>query len=208
MSADAPPSPPPGFTGVRHRILAAAQDGPHHVTLAVYRFPPGDGDPPGAIDVPYVELHETHNGARPGRVMALSAIVHMAQNASDDEVWAIGGRETPGRPDATIPRRDADAILTRLTAARGWPAHASNGWTIDAIGGPFRPDAPTWIRVMCEPVHLAPGETVETQVERFAAWLAGLGWALTQESMMHPACFRLVPGVVAVGAVEVSHAPR
>lgn len=92
------PSPPPGFTGVRFRVLAAAVDGPHHVTLAVYRFPPGDGDPPGPIDVPYVELHETHDGARPARVMALSTLVHLAQNASDDEVWEIGGRETPGKP--------------------------------------------------------------------------------------------------------------
>lgn len=112
------PAPPPGFTGTRFRVLAAAVDGPHHVTLAVYRFPPGDGDPPGAIDVPYVELHETHDGARPGRVMALSALVHLAQNASDDEVWAIGGRETPGCPGA-----DEVAALAR-EAVEGWAAAA------------------------------------------------------------------------------------
>ena len=107
-----PPSPPPGFTGVRSRVLAHAVDGAHHITLAVYRFPPGDGDPPRPIDVPYVELHETHDSARPGRVMALSALVHLAQNASDDEVWAIGGRETPG-PPMTALRVDAHAELLR-----------------------------------------------------------------------------------------------
>jgi len=111
-------------------------------------------------------------------------------------------------PASPLPRHEAESLRARILAARGWPAHASNGWTLDAIGGPFRDDAPTWIRVMCEPAHLAPGETIETQVERFAAWLAGLGYALRRESMTHPACFRLVPGVVSVGAGEVSHAPR
>ena len=102
-----PPAPPPGFTGVRSRVLAHAQDGAHHVTLAIYTF-----DDPGhaPVDVPYVELSETHDGARPGRVMALSALVHLCQNASDDEVWAIGGRETPG-PPMTALRVDAHAEL-------------------------------------------------------------------------------------------------
>lgn len=109
---------------------------------------------------------------------------------------------------STIPRGDADTLVNRIEAARGWSTHAANGWAIDTIGGPFDDTAPTWIRVMCEPVHLAKGETIETQVERFAAWLAGLGWALRRESIEHPACFRLVPGVVSVGAGEVSHAAR
>lgn len=103
------PATPPGFTGVRSRVLAHAVDGAHHVTLALYAF-----DDPGhaPVEVPYVELHETHDGARPGRVMALSALVHLAQNASDDEVWSIGGRETPG-PPMTALRVDAHAELLR-----------------------------------------------------------------------------------------------
>ena len=96
------PSPPPGFTGQRSHVIASAVDGAHTVTLAVYRFPPGDGDPPGHVDVPYIELSESHDGARPGRVMALSALVHLAQNVGEDEVWQIGGREMPG-PRATLP---------------------------------------------------------------------------------------------------------
>ena len=110
-----PPAPPPGFTGVRSRVLAHAQDGAHHVTLAIYTF-----DDPGhaPVEVPYVELHETHDGARPGRVMALSALVHLCQNASDDEVWAIGGRETPGAPGV-----DEAASLAR-EAVDGWAAAA------------------------------------------------------------------------------------
>ncbi len=110
-----PPAPPPGFTGVRSRVLAHAQDGAHHVTLALYAF-----DDPGhaPVEVPYVELHETHDGARPGRVMALSALVHLCQNASDDEVWAIGGRETPGAPGV-----DEAASLAR-EAVEGWAAAA------------------------------------------------------------------------------------
>ena len=41
-----PPAPPPGFTGVRSRVLAHAQDGAHHVTLAIYTF-----DDPGHAPV-------------------------------------------------------------------------------------------------------------------------------------------------------------
>ena len=108
-----PPAPPPGFTGVRSRVLAHAQDGAHHVTLAIYTF-----DDPGhaPVEVPYVEMGETHDSARPGRVMALSALVHLAQNASDDEVWAIGGRDTPGppAPDLTAQLDEARATIARL----------------------------------------------------------------------------------------------
>lgn len=109
-----PPSPPPGFLGTRSHVIASAQDGAHTVTLAVYRFPPGDGDPPGHVDVPYIELHETHDGARPGRVMALSALVHLAQNVGDDEVWEIGGRETPGGGSVEAQLTAARATIARL----------------------------------------------------------------------------------------------
>ena len=131
-----PPSPPPGFTGQRSHVIASAQDGAHTVTLAVYRFPPGDGDPPGPIDVPYVELSESHDGARPGRVMALSTLVHLAQNVGDDEVWQIGGRETPG-PRATLP-----PTMPSLP-------------TLDRLGYAYylrrrAPDAPTWDRLTPE----------------------------------------------------------
>lgn len=109
-------------------------------------------------------------------------------------------------PASTIPRGEADAIVGRIEEARGWSTHASNGWSICSVGGPFRNDAPAWICVMCEPEHLAPGETIETQIERFAAWLAGLGYALTRESMMHPACFSLAPGPVAVEGPALAEA--
>ena len=97
-----PPSPPPGFTGQRSHVLATAVDGAHTVTLAWYTFPRS------VALVPYVELSESHDGARPGRVMALSTLVHLAQNVGDDEVWQIGGREIPG----------GESVETQLTAAR------------------------------------------------------------------------------------------
>ena len=80
---------PDGFAGIRVRTIATATDGAHHVTIAEYRFADGSV-------LPYIEMRETHDGARPGRVMSLSALVHLAQNVSDREVWEIGGRETPG----------------------------------------------------------------------------------------------------------------
>lgn len=84
------PAPPPGFTGVRRRTLAEAKDGDHVVRFGLYRFHDGS-------EVAYLEAHETHDGARPGRVMALSTVVHLVQNVDETvEVWQIGARETPG----------------------------------------------------------------------------------------------------------------
>lgn len=77
---------PPGFAGIRGRVIGEAIDGAHIVRLVEYAFPDGSR-------VPFVELHEEHDGARPGRVMSLSALVHLAQNVTDDEVWQIGNRD-------------------------------------------------------------------------------------------------------------------
>lgn len=88
----APPTPP-GFTGIRGAVLGEAIDGAHVVRLVEYAFPDGSR-------VPYAEVHETHDGARPGRVMSLSALVHLAQNVSDAEVWQIGAREERPSPGA------------------------------------------------------------------------------------------------------------
>lgn len=86
----APPAPP-GFTGKRGAVVGSASDGAHHVTIANYSFPDGS-------TIPYVELHEDmdHDGARAGRVMAISTLVHLAQNASENEVFEIGNRKAPG----------------------------------------------------------------------------------------------------------------
>ena len=78
-----------GFGGTRVRTLGEAVDGAHVVRLALYGFADGS-------EVPYLEAHETHDGARAGRVMSLSAAVHLMQNVSDDEVWTIGSREKAG----------------------------------------------------------------------------------------------------------------
>ena len=85
-SDDVPPSPPLGFAGRRVAPIAIARDGAHTVALARYAFDDGSL-------VPYVELRETHDGSRPGRVMALSTLVHLAQNVGDDEIWEIGNRD-------------------------------------------------------------------------------------------------------------------
>ena len=85
-SDDVPPLPPLGFAGRRVAPIAIARDGAHTVTLARYAFDDGSL-------VPYVELRETHDGSRPGRVMALSTLVHLAQNVGDDEIWEIGNRD-------------------------------------------------------------------------------------------------------------------
>lgn len=82
------PAPSPGFLGKRGRVLGEATDGLHVVRLAEYEFPDGS-------TVPYAELHETHSGQYPGRVMALSVLVHLAQNVGANEVWEINNREGP-----------------------------------------------------------------------------------------------------------------
>lgn len=99
------PPPPRGFTGERNKVIGDARDGAHTVRLVEYAFPDGSR-------VPYAELHETHDGARPGRVMALSALVHLAQNVTDLEVWAIGNRDQ--RPaEAVPPSEDERAMAER-----------------------------------------------------------------------------------------------
>lgn len=85
--SDVPP-PPPGFLGKRGRVLGEAHDGLHVVRLAEYTFPDGSV-------VPYAELHETHDGQYPGRVMAISVLVHLAQNVGEMEVWEINNRQGP-----------------------------------------------------------------------------------------------------------------
>jgi len=114
----AAPHLPPGFAGQRGRILGEARDGAHVVRIAEYTFHDGSS-------VPYAELHETHDGARPGRVMALSALVHLAQNATDHEVWTIGDREKrPGTYTLGIEHSTAE-IGEGLY--RSWEAHAAHG---------------------------------------------------------------------------------
>ena len=163
-----PPSPPPGFTGQRSHVLATAVDGAHTVTLAWYTFP-------GSVAlVPYVELSESHDGARPGRVMALSTLVHLAQNVGEDEVWQIGGRETPG-PRATLAamalptleEHTAAGYAAALNSAGAWNALASTQrtavmarerYTLDYLaGGAGRAAGTIYLAGPTDPLPVAPG---------------------------------------------------
>lgn len=90
-------------------MLCEASDDEHHIRIVEYRFDDGS-------TLPYVELHETHDGSRPGRVVSLSAIVPLAQNVRDAELWQIGNRET----------RPADANGCGCLYAEGHPGHTGN----------------------------------------------------------------------------------
>jgi hypothetical protein len=68
--------------------IAEVRHGHHVARFASYRFH-------DSSILPYVELHETHDNAYPGRVMSLSEIVHLAQNVGPMESHAIGNREGP-----------------------------------------------------------------------------------------------------------------
>lgn len=102
------PTAPPGFLGKRGRELGEAQDGLHVVRLAEYAFPDGSV-------VPYAELHETHDGQYPGRVMALSVLVHLAQNVGASEVWEINNREGPPEETDTPALRFSALVAEALT---------------------------------------------------------------------------------------------
>lgn len=120
------PPPPPGFTGERNKVIGDARDGAHTVRLVEYAFPDGSR-------VPYAELHETHDGARPGRVMALSALVHLAQNVTDLEVWAIGNRdERPAEATSKDERAQAERWARLYLDAIGCEQDADEG-TIAAM---------------------------------------------------------------------------
>lgn len=120
-SDDVPPLPPLGFAGRRVAPIAIARDGAHTVALARYAFDDGSL-------VPYVELRETHDGSRPGRVMALSTLVHLAQNVGDDEIWEIGNRDVLA--DIVGPARAAS--VGAMCAANGpWADEFPCGDTLD-----------------------------------------------------------------------------
>lgn len=121
---DAPvpvPPAPPGFTGQRLLTLGTARDVAHVVTLALYGFADGSSEP-------YVEVREEHDGAGPGQVMALSTLVHLVQNATEEDVWGIGGRAAPG---VIEPSDDCDSCggvgRIRVTAEDGQRRNA-DGW--------------------------------------------------------------------------------
>lgn len=102
------PAAPLGFLGKRGRVLGEADDGLHVVRLAEYEFPDGSV-------VPYAELHETHDGQYPGRVMALSVLVHLAQNVGASEVWEINNREGPPEETDTPAPRFSALVAEALT---------------------------------------------------------------------------------------------
>jgi hypothetical protein len=86
-----PAEVPVTFQGQRARVLSHCEDAGHVLTVAVYRFPDGSARP-------YVEASERHGDARPMRVLPLPEAVHLLQNASEAELFAIGGREAQGQP--------------------------------------------------------------------------------------------------------------
>lgn len=125
------PTPPEGFAGTRVRTIGEAMDGAHVVRLALYRFADGS-------EVPYLEANEVHDGARPGRVMSLSAAVHLLQNATEAEVWAIGAREAPKAIEPAGPLSLLVAVgmcAEQVDIAKGGPWGAIDE-TPFAPGGP------------------------------------------------------------------------
>lgn len=66
-------------------------DGPHSLTVRLYRYP-DCADPR-----PFVEVWESHDGAREARIYPLSEVVHLLQNVTEREFYVLGGREEQGR---------------------------------------------------------------------------------------------------------------
>lgn len=91
-----------GFAGVRVRPIASYAEGAHVLTIALYRFADG-------TESTYVEAHETHDDAGPARLLPLSAVVHLVQNATDAERWAIENRIAP--PCATCGKATVRSIM-------------------------------------------------------------------------------------------------
>lgn len=80
-------STPSGFVGLRGRVLATVAHVGHRITVAEYLFKDG-------ARVPFVEVSEDHDDARPATIRPLTEVVHLLQNVRDDEFWEIAaGRE-------------------------------------------------------------------------------------------------------------------
>lgn len=75
-----------GFTGRAGTRLWAAVDVGHLLAIVEYVFPDG-------ARRPYVEVAESHEGAFAARIWPLPEVVHLLQNVSEDELFAIGNRE-------------------------------------------------------------------------------------------------------------------
>lgn len=93
----APPPPPPPEpkplvgaplppVAARAHELARVEDHGHHLVVAVYRFADGS-------ERPYVEVHESHAGAGPVRVLPVPEAIHCLQNVTLHELHTIGNRE-------------------------------------------------------------------------------------------------------------------
>ena len=77
--------PPATFSGQRGEVLSETRDHGHTLRVVMYEFYDGSRRP-------YVEVSEDHGGAYPVRVLPLPEAVHLLQNATEVEVFAIGGR--------------------------------------------------------------------------------------------------------------------
>ena len=138
--------------------------------------------------------------------IADAAVLSLHPEGLDGET-ASKGSYTPGEV-IDMTRRVADATRHMLTHAIGWPQHESNGWTLDPCGGHL-PDSPCWIRAMNVPPHREHGWTVDRELQRFARWLAALGYAIERlPSASIKPIFRLVPARVTPSAVHPERAPE
>lgn len=88
----------------RGREIARVDHGGHYIAIVMYRFPDGS-------ESPYIEAHETHEGARSVRVIPFSEGVHLMQNVTCGELHRIGGRDERAQTEAA-----AEAHTRRVRA--------------------------------------------------------------------------------------------
>jgi hypothetical protein len=80
-----------GFRGRAGEVIASIRDSrSHSLRIVLYAF---TGGPPQ----PFIELWESHDRARRAKIVPLSELVHVIQNLSESEFWAIAARKKPGR---------------------------------------------------------------------------------------------------------------
>ena len=82
------------FQGVREKVLARTADNDHVLAVVLYKFPCGSRRM-------YVEAYETHTKGGKYSLIQLSEAVHLLQNATESELYSIGGRELPEALDKT-----------------------------------------------------------------------------------------------------------
>lgn len=91
-----------GFRGTNAEVVGEREEAGHLLRIVSYEFDDGGTYALAA----YVEVAESHDSAYGARILPLSAAVHILQNVTDTERWALENREAVVESRGQRPRAE------------------------------------------------------------------------------------------------------